>query len=137
MPIPRLLHPVNITVQRANKPGTFVDDDYREPVQQAARLEAFTIKGQVAWKYDQRLTPQAGGAREDSMGYIVFRVVDLNAISQVIARGDRFTQIGLIKTDVYVVKVIPMAHWPDQAGATLIHAHFQDRQPGRQNRDTL
>lgn len=114
-----------------------MDDDYREPVQQAARMAEFTMLGQVSWKVDKRLDPAAGGAREDSIGYIVFRVVDLKARNQTIERGDRFTKVGLVDTDLYVVNVTPMGHWPDQGGATLMHAHFTDRQPGRQNRGTL
>ena len=137
MPVPRLIHPVNITVQREDKAATIVDEDFREPVQKAARKTEFIAKGQVHWGADEKLDPNFGGSREDSDGWVLFRYADLRAIGEEVKRGDRFTKLGLIDTDVYVVEVKPMGHWQDQSGATIMRAYFKDRQPGRQNRGAL
>lgn len=137
MPTPNLIHPIPITVQRENKAKTIVDEDFREPVQQAARSSQFVINGQVKWGVDEKLVATRGGPREDSDGYVLFRYRDLEAIGESIKRGDRFVKLGRIDTDVYVTEVQPMGHWQDQGGATIMRAYFRDRQPGRQNRGSL
>lgn len=137
MPVPNLIHPISVVVQREDKTSTFVDDDFREPVQQAARKTEFTIKGQLLWNYDNKINPQFGGSREDSDGYVLFRYVDLEAIGEEIKRGDRFVKLGKIDTDVYVTEVVPMGHWQDQSGATIVRAYFKDRQPSKQGRGSL
>lgn len=137
MPVPNLIHPIDVTVQREDKAATIVDADFREPVQKAARATEFTIKGQVRWGSDEKLDPQLGGPREESDGWVLFRYADLRAIGEELKRGDRFTRLGLIDTDVYVVEVKPMGHWQDQSGATIMRAYFRDRQPGRQSRGAL
>jgi hypothetical protein len=135
---PNLIHPVPVVIQRKDAAATVVDDDFREPVQQAARKSNVTIPGQVKWYSDQDLQMiSKGGPDEVSDGYVLFRYRDLEAANSPIARGDRFIKIGRIDVDVYVTKVEPQAHWPDQGGATLVKAYFTDRQPGRQNRGKL
>jgi len=137
VPIPNLIHPVPIRVQRENKSSTFVDDDFREPVQQAARLTEFTVGGQVLWGRASSVKPGRGGPQEEYDGYVLFRYVDLETLGQEIKRGDRFALIGKIQTDVYVIYLQPCAHYGDQLGATMVKAYFKDRTPSRQNAGSL
>lgn len=137
MALPNLLHPVPITIQRMDASETIVDPAFRETVQQAIRHPDVIVQGQVKWGQDRSLFASKGGPTEDSDGYVLFRYFDLTLLSIEINRGDRFTKLGRIETDVYVVKLEPMGHWGDQGGATLVRAYFKDRQPGRQNRGAL
>jgi len=135
--IPNLLHPVPITIQQQDAPNTKVDDIFREPVQQSARKAKVVLQGQVKWGQDESLVPGKGGPKEDSDGYVLFRYVDQSTVGVTLKRGDRFTKLGKIDVDVYIVSIEPMGHWQDQGGATLFRAYFKDRQPGKQNRGTL
>lgn len=131
MPVPNLLHPVPVIIEQRDVVGTFQDDDYREPVKQAARLVKKTAPGQVMWASEQRIDPSEVGIEEKSAGYVVFRFIDLEALGIVLEQNDRFTKLGLLDTDLYVVKMMPFAHWPDIGGATLVKAFFKDRTPAR------
>lgn len=136
-PLPNLVHPVPIRVQRENKASTFVDEDFREPVQQAARQTEFTVGGQVLWGRASNVAAGRGGPQEEYDGYILFRYVDLERLGQEIKRGDRFARIGKINTDVYVIYLLPCGHYGDQSGATMVKAYFRDRTPSRQSAGSL
>lgn len=137
MPIPMLLHPIPVSIQVSLPDDTFYDDDFRETVQQSARASTVIVNGQPKWGKDQALDMQRGGAREDSIGYVLFRYVDLSYKSVELKRGDRITKIGTIDVDVYITELLPEAHWDDQGGPTIVKAFFIDRQPGNQNRGNL
>lgn len=137
MPIPMLLHPIPVSIQVSMPANTFFDDDFRETVQQSARSATVIVNGQPKWGKDVSLDMQKGGAREDSIGYVLFRYVDLDAASVDLKRGDRFTKIGTRDVEVYITEMLPEAHWDDQGGPTTVKAFFTDRQPGNQNKGNL
>lgn len=137
--LPRLIHPIPIVIERISTAKTVYDEDYREPVQNTARLAPVTCPGQVAWNSDKAERPTELGPEEGSDGYVLFRRCDLRALGvATIVRGDRFTKFGAganeIDVDVYVTRVKYEGHYPDQGGATLLKAFFRDRQPSAQNR---
>lgn len=132
MPIPNLLHPVPIVLQQLDTSNTVYDDDYREPVQQASRVSNTTLSGQVKWIHDDAMAHSRGGVRGDESGYVLFRYTDLAAASVTLRQNDRFITIGGVETDVYITRVRPMGHYPDQGGPTMVRAYFRDRQPSRQ-----
>jgi hypothetical protein len=134
VPIPTLLHPVPVTVQKLDRDATVFDADYKEQLQREARAEAVICPGQIFWVQDQAKQLMPGGAREDSDGYVLFRYIDLQALDITIDREDRFTAFGSTLVDVYVVKLTPMGHYADAGGPTLVKAWFKDRQPSRQTR---
>lgn len=134
MTVPNLLHPVPVVIQQLDMAATTQDPDYREPIQQASRKIKTTVPGQVKWEGDKELTFNKGGVQQKADGYVLFRYVDLEAASITLRDNDRFTKIGNLDTDVYVMKLLPNSHYEDQGGATLVKAFFADRQPSRQGR---
>ncbi|MGD9749387.1 MAG: hypothetical protein AB7W59_00165 [Acidimicrobiia bacterium] len=134
MPYPNLLHPVPISIQVLDRSATVMDPDLREPIQNEARAATASCPGQVAWGSDQKLNARPDGLKEDSDGYVLFRLADLAARSITLKRDDRFTRLGTIDVDVYVVKLQYMGHYAWSAGPTLVKAFFKDLQPGRQTK---
>lgn len=131
MPVPNLIHPVPITVEKISRSTTYYDEDAREPVQMADRPNAVIVAGQVKWFDEAELSATKTGPAEGSSGYVLFRQIDLTAKSLELEQNDRFTQIGLRATDVYVTGLRPVGHYPDIGGHTMIKAYFADRQPSR------
>ncbi len=135
MPIPNLIHPVPIIIQSLDASNTFQDDDYAEPVQQAVHEAAVTVVGQVDWETEKAAQVGRGGIREDSIGYVLFRYVDLAIVGLTLKINDRILKVGLIETDLYINRLLPLGHYPDMGGATMVKAFFIDRQPKHQRLD--
>lgn len=136
---PRLLHPVPVQIEPLKRKQSLVDEDYREPVQDAARPKLYVIPGQVKWGLDQKLRPMQAGPELESDGYIIFRRLDLKRVGiEDIQQNDRFVKIGqgvyAINVDLYVISVRLEGHYPSRGGATLVKAFFRDRMPSRQNK---
>ena len=129
---PRLIHPVPVVIEQFLPSQTIVDDDFREPVQHAARAAQVTVDGQPKWGADESSQPTRGGVEEGSDGYVLFRYKDLDDAGVTLKRSDRFVSIGGLNTDVYITRLRPEGHYTDQGGPTLIKAFFADRQPSRQ-----
>lgn len=140
MPLPNLIHPVNIEWEPLQRAQTIVDDDFREPIQQGNRSVRYNVPGQVNWKTgDDMANPRNFGSESEADGYILFRWVDLEAAGAPIPKqGDRVIATGSgnrrYVVDVYVIRVQPMGHYPDQRGPSLFRAWFKDRSPSKQNR---
>ena len=136
--LPNLIHPIPTDIQPFQPEETIQDDGYSEPVQATTYGDTYTIPGQWKWFSDYELRMQANGAQEASDGYVVLRLIDLEALGQSIKRGDRIagygTGRGRQELDVYVVRLRFEGHYPDQGGPSLVKAFFSDRQPGRQTR---
>jgi hypothetical protein len=129
MPIPNLIHPIDVKLEQIDKASTFYDEDAREEIQIVNRASTVTLKGQVKWDFEMSLSAHKGGAGEDASGYVLFRFVDLDALSIEIKRGDRFVEFGGREANVYVIRTQPTATYDDVNGATLLKAFFSDRQP--------
>lgn len=134
MPIPRLIHPVPVTIEQISKAQTLYDEDAREPIQFAARPVSKTLDGQVKWQSQFSEKSTRAGTVESASGYVLFRQVDLAAKSLVLQLEDRISRIGTRDTDVYITSLRPVAHYPDQGGHTLLKVFFNDRQPSKQTR---
>ncbi len=137
MPIPRLIHPISVTIQRRDLASTVVDNDFREPIQQAARFSDVVVKGQIKFFTQEELNVERGGSVIDSTGFVLFRYHDLGKAGIEININDRFIKLGKIEVDYYVVRIESKGHWPDRGGATLVRCYFQDRTPSRQNAGNL
>lgn len=157
MPEPRLIHPINVTLEIINRDESVFDPYAREPVGQVIREgesentgERVIVKAQVSFyfssaKMDEPIYDR-GGVIEESLGYIVVRYNDLirsgllalNANNQFenmkIKRGDRIIQFGKEIVDYYVTGFKPFAHYPKQQ-QTLLQINFIDRHPGYQQGD--
>jgi len=134
MPLPNLIHPCAIKVSRLNKASTYYDEDTREPIQQAEHYSAVTVQGQVSWVGSVVAEATKGGLIENAQGYVLFRKVDLDAASFMIAINDCIVQMGHVVSNVYVDKVVWLGHYPDQSGPSLVKAFFSDRSPSKQAR---
>ncbi len=128
MPVPRLLHPVPIDVLSIDDANTIQDDNHREPVQQSVTTPTLGVPGQVE-RYGEEMEIDLGGRKVKSTGYVLFRYLDLTARSLTLKFNSRFTKLGNETVLVFVVGFKPVAHYPDQGGATMVKAFFNDRQP--------
>lgn len=124
---PRLLHPVPVIVETLERASTIYDPDFREPVQNVVRGAPVTCPGQVKWGLDQALESSRSGPKEEADGYALFKLADLAALGVTLKREDRFTSLGGIAADVYVVALRYEGHYPHQGGPALVKAFFKDR----------
>jgi len=129
--LPRLIHPIDVTIEKIVKASTYYDEDAREPIQQAARAVPVVVKGQPKWTRQFGLDMEKGGARETAAGYVLFRKVDLDAVSVTLEDNDRITKMGHVECDVYVIRLEWTGHYPDQDGPSMVKAHFTDRRPSK------
>lgn len=141
MPLPRLIHPVDVTVERLTRSGLVMDDDAREAVHgpRSSAAQTFVIPAQIKWDKQDNPDPEEGGTRQRSTGYILCRPTDLDTVlgtGQRLKREDRITAIGVnTGLDLYITGTGPMGHYPDQSGQSLIRYFFEDRKPVRQRGD--
>lgn len=131
--LPNLIHPVDVHIEQLDKASTVYDDDFREPVQQAAHAVVKYLKGQVSWGESKQLGTTAAGVEENAAGYVLFRYIDLEKAGVTLKLNDKIVKLGKIATDLYITKIAPCGHYQDQGGATLVKAYFMDRQPSRQD----
>lgn len=134
--IPNLIHPTPITMQQIMRGAAVEDPDYRELVQTAVYGAAVIVPGQVKWKSSQAFRLERGGTLDGSDGYVLFRIVDLQAAGITeLHINDKITQFGTganaIQRQVYIVMLEPNGHYPDNGGATMVKAYVKDRQPAR------
>lgn len=130
MPIPNLIHPVPITIQQLDKASTVQDHNHREPVQQSVRNADVIAPGQVMW-FGLEMEVDLGGRKVQARGYVLFRYIDLNALSISLKYNDRITKMGIEDVGMYIVGLTPVGHYPDQSGATMVKAFVNDRQPAK------
>lgn len=131
MVLPRLIHPVKITIEPWAMSETIYDDDFREPISQAKRSASKEINGQPRWTTKDSVSYNSGGAVLQSTGFVLFRYVDLNSKNYTPKRQDRITSIGHMSVELYVVSSIPCAHYTDQNGAAFLKVYFSDMNPGK------
>jgi hypothetical protein len=136
MPMPNLLHPVDVSIQTQSTNSTQYDEDLREPIQQTVKTVAQTVDGQVKWANSEEIKVTIGGVQKKADGYVLFRYIDLESAATPITLkvNDRIISIDGENTDVYVMKLIPCGHYPG-LGKTMVKAFFEDRQPSKQRLD--
>jgi hypothetical protein len=127
MPVPNLLHPVKITLQRRNVIDTLFDEDMREPIGQTSYYAEETLAGQVSWENKDNVYVDEKGTQLKAIGYVLFRYVDLESKGITLKYQDRIKKIGRHEEELYIINTKPIGHYPDQDGATLIRAYFTDR----------
>lgn len=140
-PTPRLIHPVNIIVERLERNELLFDNDAREPFHgpRTTVLDTFKLPAQIRWFEKNDAEAQEAGIREGDSGYVLLRLVDMDRImgtGERLKRGDRIIKMGVLEDlNVYIIREAPIAHWPDQLGATLIKYFYEDRRPVFQQGD--
>ena len=136
MPIPNLLHPLNITIgaidDAASASGKRFDAQAREPRRQVKRTTV-NARADVGWNIGSLPDFLQAGVSEDVKGYLVFRFIDLDSLGYTPAIGDKITKIGRRSKELYLVNLKDAGHYPDTDGATLLYAFFTDRRPATSN----
>lgn len=154
MPVPRLHHPVPITLELIDRDDSVYDPYAREAVGQVVREgespgtgDQVEIKAQVSFYYSGAKQdypmPTNLGIEEKTMGYFACRYKDLIAAGLVtetngvysnilLKRGDRIVQIGKQTVNYFVTGFKPFAHYPKQK-QTMLQVNFEDRHPGYQD----
>lgn len=133
--LPRLIHPIQTTIERLDRSVMLFDADAREPVHGARDVasDVYILPAQIKIETFKAPSAQAGGTLLASTGYILVRAFDLDIIlgvGQRLKLGDHITAMGKITgLDLYITRCDPAAHYPDQLGASLFKCHFEDRSP--------
>lgn len=128
MPVPNLVHPVDVVIARKDASATIFDPDAREPVREVARLADLTIKAQVSYSPTRAPEYERIGPNEKVTGYLLFRKTDLTSKGYTPKRGDRIATIQGAPADLWLVQTFPAGHYPG-LGPTLLRAFFGDRRP--------
>ncbi len=132
MPIPRLLHPVPVTLEQVDRSASFFDTAAREPIQGVVYKAPVILQGQVRWNAQADLKAmQSIGFAADSYGYVLFAYPELNAKAIELTIGDRLILVGFVVAQIYITKLEPIAHYSAQGGPTLLKAWCNDRSPAR------
>jgi hypothetical protein len=137
MATPRLQHPVNIYLRKADKGETAVwDEKLKEPVGQVRRKQKpIKLRAQIGKGSADRAVATEGGTSEKSDGYLLFLTRELKTAKVTIEVDDRIVQIGegdsAREVDYYVIRLAWRGHYPEHRGHTLLKAFFEDRQSSR------
>lgn len=133
--IPTLIHPILIQLAQIDRDSSIYDDSAREVIGNIATETVTTLQAQVSFKQIDKPDPQYSGVREKSLGYLLFRFLDLGTASITLKRGDRIRKIGNRNVNYFLHYFQDCGHYPDQGGATLVKAYFVDRHPSSQEGD--
>lgn len=151
-PQPKLIHPIDVTLEIIDRDDSVFDQYAREPVGQVVREgespntgEQVTIKAQVSYYYAgaRKDDPmwERGGVVEQTNGYFSCRYKDLVKVGLLtqtadgsfdemkLKRGDRVVKIGREVVNFYVDGFKPFGHYPGRR-QTMLQVDFTDRHPG-------
>lgn len=135
MPIPNLIHPIAVVVEKINRTAQAVDPDTRAPLIGASggASDRVTFKAQVYFYKRNVPTMKEAGMAIDTKGTITARIADLRRAGITLARGDKVVQLGggvnAISCVYWLTSDKPMASYDDVNGFTLIKWEFSDRCP--------
>lgn len=149
MPIPNLIHPISVDIHRQDRSVTIFDRRSRAPVRTLVRRgeagstsESLDLEAQVHFDdgFINRPRFPAGGKEEHTVGYLLFRYVDLIAAGVVtenpdgtvtvgFAAGDRIVRIGRRNCNYFVAWFRDVAGYDDVDELTLLEVNFADRNP--------
>lgn len=125
---PRLIHPIRVTLEQLDTTNTRYDPITREPIPGAARTIR-NLVAQIKWFTERELRGNDAGPQPESKGYLLFRRDDLINAGITIQDGDKVVKLGHRDALLYITGTVPMGHYPDQGGHTLLKANFADREP--------
>ena len=123
---PRLIHPVDVTIERYKRGESVQDPDAREPIKGGEVYEAsYTIPAQVEWKRTESFVSlERTGARLESDGHLTFLIEDLDAAGFRPQYGDKVTRIASEVVELYIIGGELSGHYPDMGGPTLFVTPF-------------
>lgn len=151
MPQPDLIDPIPITILRQDRSVTIFDERARAPIRSlvhrgeapGSTAETLSLEAQVNFNNEGSIGKSkfpAGGKERESLGYLLFRVVDLvlagvateevdGTITIGIVEGDRITRIGARRTNYFVSFFRDVAGYDDVGYLTMLEVNFVDRNP--------
>ena len=140
MPIPNLIHPVSVTVERVVAAAVRQDLEAGEPVHGPPSTSIpVVIEAQCKWRTAEEPTAKDGGWRETDAGYITVRTMDMDAhaglgVGVRFSRNDKITAVGhRTGLVLFIARSQPIGQYEDAFGGhTLYRYYFEDRQPTRQ-----
>lgn len=126
---PNLIHPTPVELEFIDEGKTMFDPDTKEPLPSVVRGTKKILKAQIKYFTEKELVALETGPAEGSKGYLLFRDLDLAQAGVEIKQGVKITKIGKRASDYYITGTVPMGHYPDQGGHSLLRANFADREP--------
>lgn len=131
MPLPNLIHPIEVEIEPADKANALYDRDAREPVRSVARAATIVLEAQVEYRDPGDPRWQAMGIHESVTGYLLFRVLDLEAAGYTPGPtgGDRIVRIGHRTASLFTLQRKDAGHYGSEDGSTLVLVYFGDRRP--------
>ncbi len=128
MVLPRLIHPVSVTIETIDKTRTLYDPTTRSVVGQPLRT-LVTIKAQLNNRRHDQVAMDPGGREMESDGYVLARLRDLERAGVTIEIGDKITKLGRRDVVYFITRKEFKAGYTDQDGQTLVRFYYNDRSP--------
>lgn len=125
---PNLLNPTKVTfAQKAPVAAQQYDHLRRTPINVVVKDATFQVDAQIKWNMTLDSPPinSQGGVDEQERGYMILRTKDLDALSKVLARGDRITKIDVKEVQFYVLRLEYGSHYAGKF--RLVKLVFGDR----------
>ncbi len=131
MPVPKLLHPAIVVLEKTVKTtagGTQMDHLRREPKNFVQRGASYSFQAQIvlgAPSSETKPTPHVAGVDDEQMGYLVCRTSDLAGLNLTIERGDKIAVLAGKPVNYYVLTVTFHSHY--NGSFALARVTFSDR----------
>ena len=123
---PRLIHPIDVVIQKINRTETEWDPDFEEPTGDSVIQydDPMTLKGQVNYTTVSQISTGGATWLKDSLGRIVFRKKDLAEAGIELELMDKIISIDDQEVEYYVLEARPQGHYRH---STLVYAFFGDK----------
>ena len=114
--IPRLIHPINVSIKRLDVATTVVDDFFDEPDLDGQGtkfnyLDSIIVKGQVAYSKFSELASSKGGDVPKGDGHIIFNKVDIDGLDPVLKKNDLIISIANVDCIFFIIDIQPFSHY--------------------------
>lgn len=121
---PRLIHPVEVTINRVDRTATVFDQDFREPVG-GIRYDPVpvTVKAQVKYDRFEALNMVPGGDSPQTSGYLLIEAEPPGELN----KGDKITGIAGVPVELYITEKRPAVYYGGRAQMLKILFEAGDR----------
>jgi hypothetical protein len=110
--VPRLIHPIEVSVERVDVAATPIDPEFREPTGEGVRfLPPVVLPAQITWGTKDELRRSSGGDQYQADGHFTFLRADLDARGLQLHKGDRVFAEANQTYHYRIVSVEPAGHY--------------------------
>lgn len=120
---PRLIHPVEVVVERVDKAATEYDADFREPVNEVTYSAVVRLQAQVKFDRFEARNMTPGGDAPQTTGYLLISADRANEIQ----KGDKISKIGEVPVELFITEKRPAVHY---GKARMIKVFFEAGERG-------